>query len=81
MKRWIKAASSTMRYYIATDTGIPYRSQPENGYTKLEVIAAVQRYAKEDAKLFGGHYTDYLPSYCILDSNFHDVTDEFTNLI
>ena len=55
-----------MRYYIANKDGIPYRSQPENGYTELKVIAAVHRYATEDAKLFGGTYTDYIHDYTIL---------------
>lgn len=62
-----------MRYYIATLDNIPYKAQPENGYTKLQIIDTVHRYAREDAKLFGGHYTDYLFSYHILDSNFREV--------
>lgn len=55
------------RYYIANLDNIPYRSQPDKGYTKLQVIQAVWRYAKEDAKLYGGNYTDYIYDYHILD--------------
>lgn len=82
MKRWIHSSSdSSVRYFIANKDGIPYHVQPENGYTKLQVISAVQRYAKEDAKLFGGNYTDYIHDYCILDTTFHDVTEEFYDLV
>lgn len=70
-----------MRYYIATKDNIPYHAQPENGYTELQVIAAVQRYAGEDARLFGGTYTDYIHDYNILNSEFKDVTDYFYNRV
>ena len=69
-----------MRYYIATKQGIPYHSQPENGYTKLQVIEAVHRYAKEDARLFGGEYTDYIHDYMILDTQFHEAEDVYLAL-
>ena len=70
-----------MRYYIANRDNIPYHAQPENGYTKLQIIAAVQRYAKEDARLFGGSYVDYIHDYNILDNHFHEVTADFYNLV
>lgn len=69
-----------MRYYIANKDGIPYHAQLEEGYTKLQVIDAVHRYAKEDAKLFGGHYTDYIHDYTILDTNFHEATELYSAL-
>lgn len=69
-----------MKYYIANKDGIPYHAQPENGYTKLQVIDAVHRYCIEDAKLFGGHYTDYIPDYTILDTKFHEATELYTAL-
>lgn len=69
-----------MRYYIATVDGIPYHAQPENGYTKLQVIARVHREAKEDARLFGGNYTDYLKCYTILDKNFREATELYKAL-
>ena len=69
-----------MRYYIANKDGIPYRSQPDNGYTELQVIAAVHRYAQEDAKLFGGDYTDHIHDYTILDQKFHEATELYTAL-
>lgn len=43
-----------MRYYIATMDGIPYHAQPEKGYTELQVIDAVHRYATDDARILGG---------------------------
>jgi len=70
-----------MRYYIANTDNIPYKAQPENGFTKLQVIAAVHRYAKEDAEYFGGSYTDYIHDYNILNSNFREVTADFYNLV
>lgn len=71
-----------MRYYIANENNIPFREQPENGYTKLQVIARVQREIKECIKLFGGEFKDYKKGYFnILDNNFHEVTKEFENLI
>lgn len=82
MKRLIRATLSLAnRYFIANSDGIPYHAQPENGYTELQAISAVQRYAEEDAKLFGGQYTDYIHDYCILDSRFRDVTDEFYDAV
>ena len=70
-----------MRYYIANQDNIPYHAQPEEGYTELQVIAAVHRYAEEDAKLFGGKYTDHIHDYNILDSNCKDVTKYFYNRV
>ena len=70
-----------MRYYIADHNNIPYHAQPEKGYTKLQVIAAVHRYAREAANLFGGDYTDYIHNYRVLTDKFHDVTDEFYNMV
>lgn len=69
-----------MRYYIATTDNIPYHEQPENGYTKLQVIARVHREAKECARLFGGDYTDYLKEFNILDSNFREATELYSAL-
>ena len=70
-----------MRYYIANRDNIPYHAQPAEGYTKLQVIAAVQRYAKEDADIFGGAYTDYIHDYNILNDHFREVTADFYNLV
>ena len=69
-----------MRYYIATIDCIPYHAQPEKGYTKLQVIARIHREAKEDARLFGGHYTDYIHNYSILDTNFKEATEIYSAL-
>lgn len=69
-----------MRYYIATKDGIPYKAQPENGYTELQVINAVHRYAQEDARLFGGEYTDYIHDYTILTDKFREATELYTAL-
>lgn len=69
------------RYYIATTDNIPYHAQPEEGYTELQLINAIHRYAKEDARIFGGVYTDYIHDYNVLDSNFHDVTKYFYNRV
>ena len=70
-----------MRYYIANKDNIPYHAQPEKGYTKLQIIACIHRYAKEDAKLFGGTYTDYIHDYNILTDKFKEVTADFYNLV
>lgn len=70
-----------MRYYIATMDSIPYHAQPEKGYTELQVIDAVHRYAKDDAKILGGHYTNYIHDYRILTDKFNDVTDNFYNKV
>ena len=66
---------SNMRYYIATTDGIPYREQPANRYTKLQVIARVQREIEECVKLWGGKFSDYKGEFLILDKNFHEVHD------
>ena len=70
-----------MRYYIANENNIPYKEQPENGYTKLQLIDCIHRYAKEDARLFGGTYTDYIHDYRVLTDKFKDVTDQFYNVV
>lgn len=70
-----------MRYFIANKDNIPYHAQPEKGYTLLQVIAAVHRYAEEDARLFGGKYIDYIHDYNILDNHFHNVTVDFKNIV
>ena len=70
-----------MKYYIATRDNIPYYSQPENGYTELQVIGRIHRESEKDARLFGGNYTDYIHEYNILDSGFKNVTDEFYNKV
>ena len=70
-----------MRYYIATSDGIPYHGQPDEGYTELQVIAAVHRYSEEDARLFGGKYTDYIHFYRVLNASFNDVTEDFADAI
>lgn len=67
-----------MRYYIANENCIPLRSQPENGYTKLQVIARVQREIEECIKLFGGTFADHKRVFTILDSNFHEVDELYT---
>ena len=69
------------RYYIANQDNIPYHAQPENGYTKLQVIARIHREAKEAAYLFGGKYTDYIHDYRVLTDKFKDVTDQFYNVV
>ena len=70
-----------MRYFIANNDNIPYKEQPYNGYTKLQVIARIHREAHRDASLFGGAYTDYIHDYRVLTDKFHDVTNEFYNLV
>lgn len=70
-----------MRYFIADYNNIPYKEQPYNGYTKLQVIARIHREAHRDASLFGGVYTDHIHDYRVLNSKFDDVTDEFYNLV
>ena len=70
-----------MRYYIANQDNIPYHAQPENGYTKLQVIDRIHREAHTDASLFGGAYTDHIHDYRVLNSKFDDVTDDFYNLV
>ena len=69
-----------MRYYIANEDRIPYKAQPDEGYTKLQVISAVHRYANQDANILGGHYTDYIGCYTILDSNFREASELYTAL-
>lgn len=69
-----------MRYYIATTDLIPYHAQPEKGYTVLQVIARVHREAKEDARLFGGDYLDYINNYKILDNHFREATELYPAL-
>lgn len=69
-----------MRYYIANKNGIPYHEQPADGYTKLQVIARVQREIKECIKFYGGKFSDYKDWFLILDTNFHEVHD-FDNAI
>ena len=69
------------RYFIANRDNIPYHAQPENGYTKLQVIARIHRESRTDADLFGGNYTDYIHDYRVLTNTFHDVTDNFYNLV
>jgi hypothetical protein len=71
-----------MKYYIANENRIPLHSQPENGYTELQVIARIQREIEECIKLFGGSFKEYKNGYfTILDKNFHDVTADFKNAI
>lgn len=70
-----------MRYFIADLNNIPYREQPYNGYTKLQVIARIHRESHRDAMLFGGKYTDHIHDYRVLDANCTDVTDDFYNLV
>lgn len=69
-----------MRYYIANDDAIPFREQPANGYTKLQVIARVQREIEECVKFWGGEFSDYKNCFLILDQNFHEV-HEFDDAI
>lgn len=69
-----------MRYYIATTDGIPYHEQPANGYTKLQVIARVQREIEECVRFWGGESSDYKNCFLILDQNFHEV-HEFDDAI
>ena len=61
-----------MRYFIANDKGIPYHSQPENGYTKLQVIARVQREIAECVKLYGGNFQDYKDWFTIYDNKWNE---------
>jgi len=70
-----------MRYFIANNDNIPYKEQPYNGYTKLQVIDRIHREAHTDASLFGGAYTDYIHDYRVLNSKFDDVTDDFYNAV
>lgn len=70
-----------MRYYIANDQGIPFHAQPENGYTKLQAIARVQREIKECIELFGGKFSDYKTWFLVYDKNHHEVTEEFIDAI
>lgn len=70
-----------MRYFIANKDNIPYHAQPENGYTKLQVIDRIHREAVTDAFLFGGTYKDHIHDYRVLTTKFHDVTDDFYNLV
>lgn len=58
-----------MRYYVADYNGIPLRSQPENGYTKLGAIERAQRECEECVSLFGGKIQDYTNDFYIMDSN------------
>lgn len=70
-----------MRYYVANKDGIPFHAQPENGYTKLQAMARIQREIKEDIRLFGGSFDDYKTWYTVLDRNFRDVTQDFITSI
>ena len=71
-----------MRYCIADENNIPYHEQPENGYTKLQVIARIHREAQADASLFGGVYTDYIHDYNVLEAKtLKNVTDDFYNAV
>ena len=69
-----------MRYYVADYNGIPYREQPENGYTKLQVIERVQREVESCVRLYGGKFGDYVDWFQIKDKNMKTVT-EFRNAI
>lgn len=64
-----------MRYYIANIDNIPLYSQPENGYTKLQVLNRAQRELDECVKLFGKSPKDYTKWFHILDQNFHRCKD------
>lgn len=69
-----------MRYYVANSDNIPLHAQPENGYTKLQVITRVQLEIDHMCSLFGGCFSDYKDDFHILDSNFKEV-HEFDNAI
>ena len=56
------------RYFIADKNGIPLFEQPSNGYTKLQVIARVQREAEYLCKRFNVSYKQALDCFIILDN-------------
>ena len=62
-----------MRYYIANSNRIPLKEQPNNGYTKLQVIERVQREIEQCVRLYGGQFQDYKSDFVVLNNKFHEM--------
>lgn len=62
-----------MRYFVTDYNGIPYKEQPENGYTKLQVIERVQKEIENCIKLFGGNFQDYKDWFIIKNNKFETI--------
>lgn len=63
------------RFLVANDNGIPFRSQPEGGYTYLQAISRVQREIEECINLWGGNAEYYKDWFMILDHKFNEVKE------
>ena len=62
-----------MRYFVTDYTGIPYKEQPKNGYTKLQVIERVQKEIENCIRLFGGSFQDYKDWFIIKNNKFETI--------
>lgn len=62
-----------MRYFVTDYNGIPYKEQPKNGYTKLQVIERVQKEIENCIKLFGGNFQDYKDWFIIKNNKFETI--------
>ena len=69
-----------MRYFLATEDNIPYRSQPSEGYTKEQIIDVVRRWAREDVRVFGETPDFWFDTYHILDDHFREATELYALL-
>lgn len=60
-----------MKYFVTNDDLIPFREQPENGYTELQAIKRAQREAEQASKLFNISINETVKWFHIVDQNFH----------
>ena len=71
IKNKVNEARYSGRYYVGDENGIPFREQPDEGYSAIKAVERAQREAERASKMYGEPISETRTWYTILDKDMN----------